>query len=110
LYAREAPRSGCHLIDPQPTTLSGFLNKDDGTVDLHLSVSKETAEYTQRMLSIDPAELIEPMKEVKTRKRRADLEFFDDNNQLQKVMPYQSSWFLIYVQHLELSERFRRKF
>jgi hypothetical protein len=67
------------------------LNKDNGTVDLHLyrqyllSVNKETAEYIQRMLSIGPAESEEPMKEIKTRKRRAVLETFDDNSRTRGV-------------------------
>jgi hypothetical protein len=51
-----------------------------------LYVNKETADYTQRILSIGGAEAVKPIKKNQARKRKAILEYYDDNNKLQKVL------------------------
>jgi hypothetical protein len=86
----------------KPKTLFSAYNKD-GSVNLELfrqymqSVNEETVKYAQMMLSSEEEEAssVKPMTAPVFRKQKAVLEYYNDDNILQRVKPQESSWWFL---------------
>jgi hypothetical protein len=95
-----------------PQSLLSCLNKDNGFVDIDLNwkylqfVNNASKEYTDRMFSTKKAEVEDTIKPRRSRIRTSVLEYYDDDNYLQKVQPQESSWYFLNILNLALSDRF----